>query len=129
MADFLAFAVNHRFGAQIVHHRLGDLVVGARPDIHHLVVALALGHQPGGVLVVDFLDFLFGFFQQLGFLGRNLEVFEADRGAGAGGVMETGVHQLIGEDHGVLQPQPPIALVDQSGYGFFGQRPVDQIEG
>ena len=30
------------FLAELVHHRLGDLVVGARPDIDDLVVTLAV---------------------------------------------------------------------------------------
>ena len=46
--------------AQLIHHGLGHDVAGAAPDVHHLVVALALGHQTGGVLRLDFLHFLFG---------------------------------------------------------------------
>ena len=113
----------------MVHHGLGDLVVGARPDVHHLVVALALGHQPGGVLIVDFLDLLLGFLQQFGLPDGDLEIFKANRGARTGGVMKAGVHQLVGENHGVLQTQSPVALVDQPGDGLLGQHLVDQREG
>ncbi|MBS1224225.1 MAG: hypothetical protein H6R24_903 [Proteobacteria bacterium] len=107
---------------------MANLIVGARPDVHHLVVALALGDQAVGVLVVDFLDFLFGLLQQFGLPGRNLEVLETNRGTGTSGVVEAGVHQLVGEDHGVLQPQPPVAFVDQAGDRLLGQHLVDQRE-
>ena len=38
----LARAVSHGLYAQLVHHRFSDLVIGPRPDIHNLVVALTV---------------------------------------------------------------------------------------
>ena len=37
--------------------RLGNQVIGPRPDIDHLVVLLTLGYQAGSVLVFDLLYF------------------------------------------------------------------------
>ncbi len=41
----LAVTVDDFFVAEFVHHHLGHLVPGTAPDIHHLVVTLALGNQ------------------------------------------------------------------------------------
>src|SRR5690606_1308764 len=43
----LALGVDDGLGFEVVHHRLGDQVVGARPDIDDLVVTLAAGYQTG----------------------------------------------------------------------------------
>src|SRR5690606_31121623 len=58
LALFLAFLIDDRLGRQTLHHRLGNEVVGARPDVDHLVVFLALGHQTRSVLLFDFNHFL-----------------------------------------------------------------------
>ena len=38
--------IGNRFDPQLLHHGLGHLLVGAGPDIDHLVVTLAVGDQP-----------------------------------------------------------------------------------
>ena len=124
----VALAVHHLFGAQARHHRLGHLVVGARPDVDHLVVTLAVGHQTRGVLFLDLLDLPLGGFQQLFFFRRHRHVVCADGHPGPGGEPETGVHQLVGEDHRLLQPQLAVALVDQPRDRLFVERGVDQVE-
>ena len=45
LADFLAVTVSHFFGTQLPHHGLGDGITCTAPNIHDLVVALALSHQ------------------------------------------------------------------------------------
>ncbi len=57
LAVHLATGVLHVVGTELLHHRLGDLVVGTRPDVHHLVVALAVGDEARRVLVLDLLHF------------------------------------------------------------------------
>ena len=52
---FWPLRVGRLFGAELLHHGLGHLVIGARPDVDHLVVALAVGDQTGRVLVLDLL--------------------------------------------------------------------------
>ncbi len=53
-STLLAVAVDRFFVAEFVHHDLGAPGHRYGPDIHHLVVALALGHQTGGVLLSRF---------------------------------------------------------------------------
>ena len=50
----------YRLNTELIHHGLGHLIAGTTPYIHNLVVALALGYQPGSVLDFNFLHFLLG---------------------------------------------------------------------
>ena len=76
-------------GAQLLHHRLGDLVVGARPDVDDLVVALAIGHQtarrtgPGSPSPPSRRP------RGCGLLLGNDHVVHADRDPGAGGIVRS----------------------------------------
>jgi hypothetical protein len=54
---------------------LATEVVGAGPDIDHLVVLLALGHQAGRVLVFDLLYLGLGALDDLGLLVGNPKSF------------------------------------------------------
>src|SRR5256885_1802974 len=45
LLDFVAVAVDDLFLGKLGHHDLGDFVAGLAPDVHHLVVALASGHE------------------------------------------------------------------------------------
>ena len=47
LVDVLTGSVLYGVRTQFVHHRLGDLVIGTRPDIDNLVVTLAFGNQTG----------------------------------------------------------------------------------
>ncbi len=47
-----------RLGADLAHHLLGDLLGDLRPDVDDLVVALAVGDETLGVLVLDVVDLL-----------------------------------------------------------------------
>ena len=51
-----------------LHHLFGDLLRHLRPDVDDLVVALAVGDETFGVLVLDLLHFLLRRLEQLGFL-------------------------------------------------------------
>ena len=44
--------------ADLVHHLLGDLLGDLGPDVDDLVVALAVGDETFGVLLLDLRDFL-----------------------------------------------------------------------
>ena len=128
LVDRLAFGIVHLLGTDTVDHRLGNEFVGARPDVDDLVVALAGGDQTRLVLLLDLDHFLLGLFQDRLLLGRDDHVIDADRDAGAGGEAEAGVHQLIGEHHGVLQTQAAVAGVDQARDVLLGQLGVGQRE-
>ena len=126
LLDFLAFTIQHASGLEIVHHRLGNLVVGLGPQVDDLVVLLAGGNQTGRVLVFDFLHLGRGIFDDPRLLLGNDEVIHADGGTGNGRIGKAGVHQLVGEDHGLLQTHDPVAGVDQLGNRLLLQRLVDQ---
>ena len=117
---FFSVAVDHGFFGDPLHHKLGDQIVGSRPDIDNLVVLLALGDQTLAVLHFDLLHFGFGAFDKRGFFRRNFEIVHADGSTGARRVLIAGVHQLIGEDHRSFQAHGAIALVDN-----LRNRPLD----
>src|SRR5690606_37598421 len=127
LLDGLAFAINNRLFREVGHHRLGHFVVGLGPEVDHLVVLLALGYQAGGVLRFDLLHFLGSGIDDARLLVRNDEVVHADRHTGDGRVGETGIHQLVSEDHGVLQTHSAVALVDQLGDRLLLHRLVDHV--
>jgi hypothetical protein len=66
----LPFTVGHSTClAELLHHRLGDLLVGARPDVDDLVVALTVGDQTVRVLVLDLLHLDLGLVEDRAFSG------------------------------------------------------------
>ena len=103
MIHFLTFAVSHFLAGKIIHHRFGNLIAGTTPNIHHFVVALAVGHQTLAVLVFDFFHLGIGFGQQLGFFLRYFHIVNTNRDAAFGRKAETGIHQMVGENHRVTQ--------------------------
>ncbi len=126
LVDGLARGVLHLLGADRVHHRLGHALVGARPDIDDLVVSLAGGDQARLVLLLDFQDLGLGLVQDALLLKRDGHVVDADRHTRTRGVGKAGVHQLVGEHDGVLQPQHAVAGVDQAADVLLGQLDVGQ---
>jgi hypothetical protein len=126
--DRLALRVLHVVRADAVHHRLGDLLVGARPDVDHLVVALAGGDETRLVLLLDLGDFLLGAFEDVLLGGRDLHVVDADRHARARRVGEARVHELVGEHDRVLEAEAAVALVDQARDVLLGQLEVRERE-
>src|SRR5690606_16648475 len=105
----------------------GNFVVGLRPQVDHLVVLLALGYQAGGVLRLDLFHFGGGCIDDARLLVRNDEVIDPDGHAGNRRIGETGVHQLVGKDHGILQTNRAVRLVDQLGDRLFLHRLVDDV--
>src|SRR5690606_10624348 len=78
LRDYGAARVDRFFHAELVHHRLGDLVIGARPDVDDLVVALAVGDETGRVLFLDLLHLALGAAQDLALLLRHDHVVHTD---------------------------------------------------
>ena len=122
------FAVDDVLGCQLVHHGLGHLVTGLGPDVHHLVVALALGHQTRGVLLLDLLDLLLGGGQDLRLGRRHQHVVDGDGDATARGQPEAVLHQLVGQDDRGPQTAATERGVDQARDFLLLQRPVHQVE-
>src|SRR2546428_125074 len=91
-------------------HRVGDVVVGVRPGVDHLVVALAKRDLPGGVRPLEPLDPRLGVVQQRRLLRRDLQVLHPDRHAAHRGVAEAELLQQIEELHRAGQPRPAVAL-------------------
>ena len=129
LALLLALGVRGLLGAELLHHRLGDLVVGARPDVDDLVVALAVGDETRGVLVLDLLHLAVGGGDDLDLLLGDDDVVDAERDRGAGRVREARVHQAVGEDDGVLQAELAVAGVDGRRDRLLGHVLVDDVEG
>ena len=124
----LAVAVLDHFNPEVFHHRLGDLVIGPRPDIHDLVVTLAAGYQTGSKLLLDLAHFLFGSIDH-GVLGiRNHHVFHTNGRTGQRRFAEAQVHQLVSEDTGLFGAQNPVAGIQQLGDGLLGHVLVDHVE-
>ena len=48
----------------LLHHVLGDRLGDLRPDVDDLVVALTVGDETFGVLLLDLADFLLGLVEQ-----------------------------------------------------------------
>ncbi|VVN45648.1 hypothetical protein PS624_05759 [Pseudomonas fluorescens] len=127
LIDFNAVTVDNLLFREVGHHCLGNFVVRFRPKVDHFVVLLALGYQAGGILALDLFHFVGGCTDDAGFLVRDNEVVNTDGNAGDGRVSETGVHQLVSEDHGLFQTNHAVALVDQLGDRFFLHRQVDDV--
>ena len=118
-----------RAGSDPLHHRLGDLLVGGGPDVHHLVVALAVGDQTRRVLSLDFLYLRLRAFQDRALLLRHLHVVDADRDSGPGRIAEPGVHELVREHDSLFQTHLAVAGVDERRQGALVDDPVDEVEG
>src|SRR6266699_2019016 len=96
-----------------LHHGVRDVVVGVRPGVDHLVVALAEGDLAGRVRPLEPLDPTLGIVQQTRLLGRNLQVLDADRHPAHGGVAEAELFQIVEELHRAREPGAPVAVEHQ----------------
>ena len=128
LLDFLAVAVGDLLLRELGHHDLRHFVAGLAPDVDHLVVALAGGHQTGDVLLLDLFDFLLGALDDAVLLRRHQHVVDADRDAGLGRQAEAVLQQLVGEHHGLFQAALAERDVDELGDFLLLQRLVDVRE-
>ena len=76
-------------------HLLGDLVGRLGPDLDELAATLLGGHQTALVLLVDPVGFLLVPLQDLPLARRRDDVLHADRHAGPGGPVETGLLERV----------------------------------
>ena len=125
MVDGVAFAVLHFLHRQIVHHRFGDFVARASPNIHHFVVAFAIGYQALTVLVFNFFHFGVGFGKQFRFFFRDFHVVHANGNPAFGRQGKTRVHQMVGKNHRIAQTAQAERCVNQLRNRFFLQRFID----
>ena len=95
------------------HHRVGNVVVGVRPGVDHLVVALAEGDLAGVVGPLEPLDPLLGLLEDRGLLERNLEILDADGHAAHGGEVEPEPLEAVQELHRLLEAGAAVALQHQ----------------
>ena len=128
LLDLLAFAIGDPLLAELSHHRARHLVIGVRPDVHHLVVALTVCDQTGGVLVFDLFYLGLCRSQDLRLLRRDDHVVDTDGDARTSCLAEPEVHQLVGKNHRVFEAKSTIAGIDQARDGLLGHRLVDQVE-
>ena len=114
LVDLLAVAIGGFLLGELGHHHLRHFVAGLAPDVHHLVVALAGGHQAGRILLADFLHFLLGALDDAGLLRRHQHVVDGNGNAGLGRQAEAVLQQLVGKHHCLFQ-------------AAFAERDVDQL--
>ena len=128
LLDAVSVLVQNVFRAEHVHHRLGDLLVGVRPDVDDLVVALALSHETGRILLLDLLDRLLRRTEDRLLPARDHHVLHADGDTGARRIAEARVHELIGEHDRLLQPHSAVAGVDQRGDRLLVHQAIHEVE-
>ena len=91
---------------QVLLQGVGDVVGGLFPHLHHLLVALVLGHEAHLVLVLDVQHLLLGGRHQLVLLGGHGHIRDGHRDGRQGGVLVAGgldgVQHLSGHGEAVL---------------------------
>ena len=128
LLNFLTGCTLRCLCAELVHHRLCDLIICSGPDIDDLVIALTLGNETRGILLLNLFHLSLGFGQNA-FLGlRNNQIVDTDRNAGDRCKTKAGVHQAISEYDGFLQTEQSITSVDDVRNRFLGHRTIDQVE-
>ena len=120
--------VDELLGADLAHHLFGDLLRDLRPDVDDLVVALAVGDETLGVLLLDLLHVLLRRLEQLDLARRDLEIVDADRDAGLGRVGVPERPQLVGQEDGLLLAAGAVAAVDEITELLLAHDAVDDLE-
>ena len=109
-------------------HGLLHLVGGLGPDLDQLLPALVVGDDPAAVLLLDLLGALLVLVQDLRLLRRGRDVLDADRHAGARGVVEAEVLEVVQDllDLGAVvagaRPRPRTGRRRPPGRGRCGTR-------
>ncbi len=83
--------------AEVFDDRVFEFVAGAAPGIDHFLKALDLGDFPARVAQFRRVNFLLSGVEEILFGRRNLQVIDADRYPGFGGVPEAQVFEGVGE--------------------------------
>ncbi len=109
----LTFAILDRLFTQFVHHGGRHFIIGPRPDVDHLVVALTVGYQTRGILLFDVFDLGFGLGKDPYFLLGHHHVFHANGDGRPGRHAKAQIHDLVGKNDRRLQTKAAIALIDQ----------------
>ena len=84
-----------------------------RPDVDHLVVALLVGDDALLVLPLDLADLVQGLLDLLLLLGGHDHVVDADRDAGAGGLLESDLLELVEGRDRALMAHGLVAVEDE----------------
>src|SRR3569623_657236 len=129
LLHFLAVGGLDAIRAELLHHRLGHLGVGVRPDVDDLIVALTVGDETRHILVLDLLHLVLGGGDDAVLARRHHHVVDADRHTRTRGVIKARIHQAVREHHGGLEADAAIADVNETRDGFLGQILIDQVEG
>ena len=125
---FAGLVVDQLFRADLRHHLFGDLLRHLRPDVDDLVVALAVGDETFGVLLLDLLDVLLRRLEQLDSCARNQQVVDADRDTRLGRVGVAQRPQLVGQKDRLLLTAGAIAAVDEITELLLAHDAVDDLE-
>ena len=60
---------------------------------------------------------------------RYHHIVYAHRYTGAGGIIETGIHQAVGEYHSGFETNAAITGIDQAGDGLLSHILINEVEG
>ncbi len=116
-------------GLNAGHHVLGDLFGCLTPSVDDLVVLLTLSDQAVVVLLLVFLDQVFGVADDLRLRVRDNHVVLAERNAGAAGVGEAELHDAVAENDRVFLAAMTVDRVDHLGDVLLGHFLVADVEG
>ena len=87
-------------GFELLHERLGELVVGVGPDIDNVVVAFVVGDKTHGILSHDLFDLLVGLLDELFLLGGDDDIAQVEGETAAECLTVTHVLDVVEEDGG-----------------------------
>ena len=110
----------------VVEHLVGDALGDARPHLDDLVGALAVGDGAVEVLLLHGDDLLFGVVHDGVLRLGDDHVVEADREAGAGGVMEAELLDAVERLDGDLEAEVQVAVVDELADALLLEQAVDE---
>src|SRR6185437_6433135 len=110
----------------VVEHLVGDAVGDTRPQLRDLVLALLVGDGAFQVLLLQRDDLLFSVGHNGVLRLRDDHVVEADRQAGAGGVLEAELLDAVERANGDLEAEVQVAVVDELADALLLEQTVDE---
>ena len=126
---FDSFFIADHLGTEPLQHLARNFLGCIRPDVDHLVVALAVGDQALLVLLLDQPNLLVRGINELLLVLRNLHVVDADRDSRFGGVLVTQSAKAVSQNHRRLVAQSPVCLIDEFTQRLLVHHLIDQFEG